>query len=420
MKIAVWHYLPSGGGKRALYDHVTGLLARGHTVESWCPPGSDQTFLSLADLIVEHVVPMRDPEAGRLRRALSAASRRATMRYSMLRAFDEHARRCAVEMESGGFDMLLAASSLHMAASPIGRCAPLPSVLYLQEPNRYLYEALPRLPWAAPPTARSLLEPLFRVRDAFGVRAMRIQAREELRNVSAFDRVLANSLFSRESILRAYGVEARVCYLGVDCTRYRNQQLPRRHMVVGVGAFARHKRIDVAIEAVAELADKELQLIWIGNVADHEYLRELSTLAATREVNFEPLVDIHHRRVVDLLNEAAAMIYAPRLEPFGYAPLEAAACGLPVVAVAEGGVRETIIDGETGVLVGNDDELGGALARVVNDNRLARRMGEAARRHVEEAWSLDQATDRLEAHLQRVAAGAAAPTPTGRARHRPL
>jgi len=41
MRIAVWHNLPSGGAKRALYDHVRGLVDRGHSIESWCLPTSD-------------------------------------------------------------------------------------------------------------------------------------------------------------------------------------------------------------------------------------------------------------------------------------------------------------------------------------------------------------------------------------------
>ncbi|MHB1599044.1 MAG: hypothetical protein ACYCXY_09175 [Acidimicrobiales bacterium] len=56
MRIAVWHNLPSGGGKRALYDQIRGLLELGHYVESWCPPSADQSFLPLGDLVTEHVV----------------------------------------------------------------------------------------------------------------------------------------------------------------------------------------------------------------------------------------------------------------------------------------------------------------------------------------------------------------------------
>src|SRR5216683_3299275 len=57
VKIAVWHNLPSGGGKRALYYHVRGLVERGHTVESWCPPTADVSYLPLRELIPEHTKP---------------------------------------------------------------------------------------------------------------------------------------------------------------------------------------------------------------------------------------------------------------------------------------------------------------------------------------------------------------------------
>jgi hypothetical protein len=64
VRIAVWHNLPSGGGKRALVDQVAALQARGHHIESWCPPSADQDFLPLGQLIPEHVVPVPPVSAG--------------------------------------------------------------------------------------------------------------------------------------------------------------------------------------------------------------------------------------------------------------------------------------------------------------------------------------------------------------------
>ena len=61
MRIAVWHNLPSGGGKRALYYHVRGLVEKGHSVEAWCPSTSDRNYLPLSELITEHVVPIEIP-----------------------------------------------------------------------------------------------------------------------------------------------------------------------------------------------------------------------------------------------------------------------------------------------------------------------------------------------------------------------
>jgi glycosyltransferase involved in cell wall biosynthesis len=174
--------------------------------------------------------------------------------------------------------------------------------------------------------------------------------------------------------------------------------------VVGVGGIQTHKRVDLAIEAVAGIGPPRPTLVWIGNVVDREYLRNLTALAARVDVVFTPLIDVPQATVIDVLNEAAVMIHTSRLEPFGYAPLEAGACGLPVVAKAEGGVRETIIHDKTGLLVERDSALPDALNRVLQDKSLATQMRSAARENVERNWALDVAIDRLEAHLLEVAA----------------
>lgn len=404
MRIAVWHNLPSGGGKRALYDQVSGLLERGHEVESWCPPTADQTFLPLGDLVAEHVVPMTVANRLMTNQAVNRLSKGATVRLARLRAMEEHSRRCTMEISDSRFDVLLAASSEGLAVTGLAKYLKLPTVLYLQEPHRPLYEAHPRLPWPAlPKQSPGPIRVLQHLREAAFLRALRIQAREELEGALAYDRLLANSYFSRESMLRAYGIEARVCYLGVDLARYVDRGAARRHMVVGIGRFAGHKRVDAAIRAVGDIPAPRPSLTWIGDVADERYLQTLHNLAARQGVTFHPLVAIPAARVVDVLNEAAVMVYAPRLEPFGYAPLEAAACGLPVVAKAEGGVRECVIDGVTGFLVESDAGLGPALQRVLADKDLAKRMGSAARHNSEVNWSLDAATARLEFHLLEVA-----------------
>src|SRR5581483_9311683 len=92
------------------------------------------------------------------------------------------------------------------------------------------------------------------------------------------------------------------------------------------------------------------------------YVEELQRLANACSVEFEPRTRVSDEEIVDLLNRAMMMAYAPRLEPFGLAPLEANACGLPVIGVAEGGVRETVVDGVTGLHVEHDP---GAVAAAI-------------------------------------------------------
>ncbi len=401
MKIAVWHNLPSGGGKRALYYHVRGLVERGHKVEAWCPPTADRAYLPLTNIVREHVIPMN----WKPRRTRSRVGR-AWANYSnvveKLNALDRHSRRCAHEMRAGGFDLLLANADRDFMSPPIGRHAEMPTVLYLQEPSRSLYEAQPELPWSALPSpGRPSLPYAARFfHNLIKIQGKRVILREERANAASFTTILVNSHFSRESVLRAYGLDAQVCYLGVDTNIFRWQQLPRERFVVGLGAFTPSKGVEFIIRALGTIPGDRPPLVWIGNAEQPGYISEMERLASLLGVTFTPHLRLEESELILLLNQAGAMAYAPRLEPFGFAPLEANACGLPVVAVAEGGVRETVIDGVNGLLVEHDPAaMGASLSRLLDNPTYSSQLGKSARKWVEQEWSLASAVDRIEKKL---------------------
>ncbi len=407
MKIAVWHNLPSGGGKRALFDHVRGLVGRGHTVEAWCPPTADRDYLPLSELITEHVVPAtRRPVSPAY--SLQNLLKLRTYNLRNLEELDEYARQCAEEINQGDFDLLFANTSLDVAVSSIGRYVNVPKVLFLQEPSRWLYEAQPQLPWAAPLSNGKAWWSPGRVKgslsDAARIHGFRIQAREEWLNADAFDTVLVNSFFSREIMLHTYGVDAKVCYLGVDHHKFVNLHLPKENFVVGVGAIAPRKNIGLVIESVAGVSQSQRpRLVWIGDCSRAEYLPELTELARKSGVDFITAVGITDAQLVDFLNRALMLVYTPRLEPFGYAPLEANACGLPIVAVSEGGVRETVVDGVNGLLVEHDRrKVAAAIEHLLENRDVALRLGENGERLVAERWTVEAAVERLEKRLTEV------------------
>ncbi|HEX8475888.1 MAG TPA: glycosyltransferase family 4 protein [Pyrinomonadaceae bacterium] len=409
MKIAVWYNLPSGGAKRALYYHVRGLVERGHTVEAWCPPIKGHTSLPLGSFIKEHVVPL-DWQPTRLhefvKRTPILEAEILSEDLSKLRAQDKHCRLCADEINAGGFDVLFANTSVIQAVASIGRYVETAKVLYLQEPSRGFYEAGPNgLPWlAVPPRARAWMRPRYLawlVVNAFGVQQFRTLAREEYLSARVFDEILVNSYFSRESVLRAYGLDAKVCYLGVDTKLFVNRHLERENFVVGLGEINRHKNVRFVIEALGRVPPPTRpRLVWVGNAIYSNYLTEMQQLAASLNVEFETRMQINDDELVELLNRAALMAYAPRLEPFGFAPLEANACGTPVVAVAEGGVRETVSDDFNGLLVAPEPQaMADAIERLMRDKNVAQRLGANGERMVAEKWSLGASVDRLERHL---------------------
>ncbi len=110
-------------------------------------------------------------------------------------------------------------------------------------------------------------------------------------------------------------------------------------------------------------------------------------------------------------------------EPFGLVPLEAMACGRPIVVSRSGGLVESVVDGETGYIVEKEDadQLAERIIRLLGDAELRQRMGQAGRRHVEKNFSRKRMTDEtvrlyraaLEAGQQR---RAVAPAVSGRSR----
>jgi glycosyltransferase involved in cell wall biosynthesis len=404
MKIAVWHNLPSGGGKRALYYHVRGLVERGHEITCWSLDTADQSYLPLSEFALEHVVSSQSRKGSRKQIAGDSADYYRAI--NDMRAFDEASRRCAREIEAGDFDLLFANSALPYHVPFIVRHVRIPRVLYLQEPCRGLYEAAPILPWVAGAEenlerAYSLGPEPFKVQFP-RLQALRLQAKQEWSNVKACDEVLVNSYFSRESVFRTYGIDSKVCYLGIDTSLFRDLALDRERFVVGLGSFHSTKGIDLALKAMALLPQPRPSLVWISNSGSKSYKEEMNKLACSLAVELTVKEAISDAELVTILNTATLLVYTSRLEPFGFAPLEANACGLPVVAVAEGGVRETIRDGINGFLV---DPEPAAIARVTNrllqNPDLARQIGQQAAAHVQQIWNLESSVDRLEAFLQK-------------------
>jgi glycosyltransferase involved in cell wall biosynthesis len=405
MKIAIWHNLPSGGGKRALYHHVRGLVERGHKVESWCPPTADQTYLPLSEFVSEHIVPL-DWQPIEAKTYLDKVKAEYFNIADKIKAMNQHCQQCAQEINAGDFDLLFANSCLMFRTTSIGKYVKIPKILYLQEPFRPLYEALPKPPWMALPPPKTSWRSLKYLQsfllDLSKAQGRRVQVREEWLNAQAFDRILVNSLFSRESVLRAYGLNSKVCYLGIDTELFRPTGVERENFILGLGAIYLGKGIERAIYALGEISEnKRPELVWVGNFSSQSYQQEMEKLAASVGVKVTFKVRLSDEELVDLLNRAAALIYTPRLEPFGFAPLEANACGTPVVAIAEGGIRETVREGVNGLLVNDDDPvaLGEAISKLIENKDLARQINEKARQYVLENWTWETALDRLEKHL---------------------
>lgn len=391
MRIAVWYNVAGGGAKRALYHQVKGLVERGHHVESWCTPFSQDGYLPLSDVGVhEHVIPVKDWSS-----ALGKLSYRVEMKRRAS-AIDAHCKVCAREIDDGTFDVVLVNACAYTVVSQIGRYLKTPNALYLPEPRRWLYEANLQMG----KSERMQKIPILRSFVAYMQQAERDEEREL---ASQYGSILVNSLYSRESLLRAYGLESEVCYLGVDSELFHPVQAQRCDYIVGLGEIDERKGVDRAIRAVAAIEkSRRPQLLWVGNRANQSYMDGVESLAKSMDVDFVLKLMVSDEELLNVLSGAIAMIYTSRLEPFGLAPLEASACCAPVVAIAEGGVRETVLEGVNGLLATHDDSalIAALISKLIDNPDYARRLGEQGRRLVIEKWNWEQAVGNLEACLQ--------------------
>ena len=169
----------------------------------------------------------------------------------------------------------------------------------------------------------------------------------DYRTANGVDLFIANSKFIARRIHKVYRRDAEVIYPPVDLQNYSLQE-QKQNFYLTASRLVPYKRIDLIVEAFAELGDR--QLIVIG---DGEQMTKIRAKAG-RNVKF-----LGHREPEELreyMQNAKAFVFAAE-EDFGITPVEAQACGTPVIAYGRGGVKESVIgldsDRPTGVFFGS-------------------------------------------------------------------
>jgi len=229
-----------------------------------------------------------------------------------------------------GFDLIL--SSSHAAAKGVVVHPGSIHVSYCHTPMRYVWMAYEqyfgggryRFPtsWMLPPVASWL-----RTWDV--VTSLRV------------DHFIANSHNVAGRILRYYAREASVVHPWVDLEKFRlDPEVRREDFLLVISALVPYKRVDLAIETARRLGRR---LLVVGSGMERARLEKLAGN------NAEFLGWLPDEELLGLLQRTQALLF-PGEEDFGIVPLEAMACGAPVIAYGVGGVLETVVDGRTGIL----------------------------------------------------------------------
>jgi glycosyltransferase involved in cell wall biosynthesis len=382
MKIAVFHNLPSGGAKRALYELIK-RLCRDHQVDLFRFDITDESFLDLRDLVnTEHIFTLQKT---------FLVSLRLYWRYPkilVVPALKKASIAMARSIELGGYDVAF----IHLCQemnSPylLHYLQQVPKVFYCQEPYRALE------PYRN--SGRGVKEKILRL-------MRRWYTWIDSNNARYATLILTPSCFCRELVYRTYGIFSHVSQLGVDTEQFSPKMISKQRCILSVGSLDLHKAHDFIIRSAAIIKPKpEVWLVYNWSAPGREsYLR---TLAQELGVTLRLSGSISEDELVEAYNIASVTACASIMELLGLAALESLSCGTPVVAVREAGYRETVIDGHTGFLVNREiEDFAQALARVLDNPDLRYQMGIAARQHMLKTWTWEHAYRALETNLYRV------------------
>ena len=220
-----------------------------------------------------------------------------------------------------GYDLIL--SSSHCVAKGIKPPPQALHIAYLYTPMRYIWDMQDAY------VASGRMGPVSRLMlPAIAGRLRRWDIAVNTR----VDHFIAISYYVADRVRRHYGREAIVIYPPVETARFHIAERTDDYYLA-VGAFAPYKRIDLAIEAFNRLRRR---LVIVGEGQEGSRLRHMAG------PTIEFLGWRSDREVADLLSRCRALVF-PGEEDFGILPVEAMACGRPVIAYGRGGVTETVI-----------------------------------------------------------------------------
>lgn len=233
------------------------------------------------------------------------------------------------------------------------------------------------------------------------------------------DAVIAVSEGTRQDILRVYPLppeRLHVIYNGIDVAEYRRTEDttalkaygvdPSTPYVLFVGRITRQKGVTHLVDAIRYMPRDTQVVLCAGAPDTPEIAAEMrKKVQESRKLNnrvvwIEKMVT--RAETIQLYSHARVFCCPSVYEPFGIINLEAMACGAPVVASATGGIKEVVVDGETGYLVPFEQHpvtgfpthpdnfaraLAGRISELLSDPEKCRQFGEAGRKRAEEKFS---------------------------------
>lgn len=397
MRIALFHNLPSGGAKRAVYEW-TKRLSKKHRIDVYTIDSADHDYCDIRPYVERYHIVSFTPRRlyhrpwGRLNQM---------QRWRDLDDLTRIGQQIASAIDADSYDVVLAHSCLFTLIPTFIQFVTIPVVYYLHEPFGHLSADDFQRPYDEKHTWRKIIneyDPFIRLYE---------NRLEMIRRSSVFSatRLLANSCFTRDQMRMRFGVDPAVCYLGVDFESFTPlRNTAKENVVISVGELSPRKGFDFIVESLGCIpAQHRPKLNLVCNMVNASEKAYVQALARKSNVEMEIFTNLDTEELAVQYNKSRLCVCAPYMEPFGLVPLEAMSCGTPVVGVKEGGVQESIVHERTGLLVERDTEqFASAVQYLLSNPSLAEEYGRNSRDLILKNWTWENSEKKLEWHLESV------------------
>ena len=181
------------------------------------------------------------------------------------------------------------------------------------------------------------------------LKSMHMRQGTEKEEIKHVQKIIVNSANIQNKVKKYHKRDTIVIHPPIETKKFHYRK--NKDFWLSVNRITPAKRIELQLKAFAKMPDEKLYVM--GDTQDPEYYRRLQR---TKPDNVEFLGVLGEEDLIEKLSECKGMLFTVEDEDFGMAPVEAMASGKPVIAPNEGGCKETIINGKTGILINDIDE----------------------------------------------------------------
>ncbi len=352
MKIAVFHELPEGGALKVINEMAI-RLKKDHIVDLYTTQENNKfNYEKYYTKTFVYKFKSKKWKGNNWKAKIYKDS------VELFKLFLLH-KKIANDIREKEYDILFVNGSKYIEAPFLLLFKNKNKILYCHNTNyRFIYEPILGIP--------KNLDP---VRKFYEKTNRFVRKNLDILNIKSADKILTGSKYEVEMIRKTYGLKSKSIPYGVDLDFFKPLKNKKKHDVLFIGSSHILEGYPTLLE-VEKMLPKEIIIKKI--LGDIEWVTDINELK-------------------HLYQSSKIVLSLGHNEPFGLTPLDAMSCGVPVIAVNEGGYRETVIDGVTGYLVPRDPRI---IARkikyLLKNDKVLNRMGMNGREHMEKNYNWDR------------------------------